>query len=64
MSIAGVERVMTDFAITLGLTFFVVCLAFVLFYSVRVGRLTLVEWSILGIGGHMGSQVFNLEFSG
>ena len=45
---------MTDFAITLGLTFFVVCLAFVLFHSVRVGRLTLIDWSILGMGGIFG----------
>jgi len=45
---------MTDFAIILGLTFFVVCLAFVLFHSVRVGRLTLLGWSILGMGGVYG----------
>jgi len=45
---------MTDFAIVLGLTFFVVCLAFVAFHSLRAGRLTLLDWSVLGMGGVYG----------
>jgi len=45
---------MTDLAIILGLTFFAVCMVFVLFHSMRAGRLALVDWSILGMGGVYG----------
>ena len=58
---------MIGFTIALGLTFFVVCLAFVLFHSLRVGRLTLVDWSILGMGGVYGvgwSIVVGITWSG
>jgi hypothetical protein len=45
---------MTDLAIILGLVFSVICLAFVLLHSVHVGRLTLLDWAVLGMGGVYG----------
>jgi len=41
-------------AIVLGLAFFIVCLVFVLFHSLRIGRLSLLDWSVLAMGGVYG----------
>ena len=46
---------MTDFAVILGLTFFLLCLVFVAWHSLRVGRLTLLDWAVLGMGGVYGA---------
>lgn len=45
---------MTDLAIVLGLILFLICLTFVVVHSMRIGRLTLLDWSILAIGGVYG----------
>jgi hypothetical protein len=46
---------MTDLAIVLGLTFFLLCLIFVVWHSLRRGRLTLIDWAMLGMGGVYGA---------
>ena len=46
---------MTDLAIVLGLTFFLLCLVFVVWHSLRLGRLTLLDWAVLGMGGEYGA---------
>jgi hypothetical protein len=45
---------MTDLAIVLGVMFFIFCLFFVLIHSLRLGRLTLLDWSVLGMSGVYG----------
>jgi hypothetical protein len=45
---------MADLAIILGFVFFIFCLFFALIHSLRLGRLTLLDWSVLGIGGVYG----------
>lgn len=45
---------MADLAIILGFVFFIFCLLFVLIHSLRIGRLTLLDWSFLGMGGVYG----------
>jgi len=45
---------MTDLAIILGFVFFIFCLLFVLIHSLYIGRLTLLDWTVLGMGGVYG----------
>ena len=45
---------MTEFATVLGLLFMLVCIAFAVLHSHRLGRLVLLDWTILGMGGVYG----------
>lgn len=49
----GVEN-MTDLAILLGLAFMTVCVAFSTLHSMRLGRLTLIDWTFLSMAGIYG----------
>jgi len=46
---------MTNIVAILGLTFFLLCLVFVVLHSLRLGRLTLLDWAMLGMGGVYGA---------
>ena len=46
---------MTDLAVILGLTFFLLCLVFVVLHSLRLRRLTLIDWAALAMGGGYGA---------
>ncbi len=43
-----------DIAILLGLIFFLFCLIFVMYHSYHIKRLTLLDWSVIGLGGVYG----------
>lgn len=45
---------MTDLAILLGLAFMAVCAAFATLHSMRLGRLTLIDWAFLSMAGVYG----------
>lgn len=45
---------MTELAIALGLVFMLVCMAFALVHSLRQGRVTLLDWALLAMGGIYG----------
>ena len=46
---------MTNIAVVTGLTFFLICIVLVAWHSLRLGRLTLLDWAILGMGGVYGA---------
>ena len=41
---------MTDLAIVFGSVFMLICIAIFLLHSSYIGRVTLLDWSVLGIG--------------
>lgn len=45
---------MIDFVTVVGILLFIVCLTFVIIHSLRMKRITLLDWSVLGIGGIYG----------
>jgi hypothetical protein len=45
---------MTDLAIVFGSVFMLICIAIFLLHSSYIGRVTLLDWSVLGIGGIYG----------
>lgn len=45
---------MSELAVVLGLVFFLFCLGLAALHSVRLGRLTLLDWAMLGMGGVYG----------
>jgi hypothetical protein len=45
---------MTDLAIVLGLLFFLICVFFVVVHSSLMKKITLLDWSVLGMGGVYG----------
>lgn len=45
---------MTEFAVVLGLLFSLFCGTFTVIHSLRAGRMTLLDWSLLAIGGMYG----------
>ena len=46
---------MTDFALVAGLVFFLVCIVSSVLHSLHEGRLTLLDWAVLGMGGVYGA---------
>ena len=45
---------MSELAVVLGLVFFLLCLGLAALHSVWLGRLTLLDWAVLGMGGVYG----------
>ena len=45
---------MSELAVVLGVLFFLLCLGLVFSHSARLGRLTLLDWAVLGMGGVYG----------
>ncbi len=46
---------MSELAVVLGLVFFLLCLGLAGLHSVWLGRLTLLDWAVLGMGGVYGA---------
>lgn len=45
---------MTDLAVLLGVVFMAICVAFAILHSIRLGRLTLIDWAFLSMAGVYG----------
>ena len=45
---------MSELAVVLGMLFFLLCLVLVFLHSARLGRVTLLDWAVLGMGGVYG----------
>jgi len=45
---------MTEIAVILGLIYLIVCLSIAVLHSMRSGRVTLLDWAVLGMGGIYG----------